>query len=120
MTRRSKKEQKRTPVDTEVKLKESKKRDKFQELARKLKKKSMERENYGDTKWFAWNNLKRLRKGSERLRNQKTRGDHSNYSIAKISQNTEKSWKPEKTSCHSNSSERQLANDDVKNSLEEK
>ena len=43
-------------------------------------------------------------------------GDYPNYSIIEIGQNTEKSWRLEEACCLSNSSERLLANADVKNS----
>ena len=44
------------PVDHRVKLKESEKRDKYLDLARELKKKTMKHENDGDTScnWRAW------------------------------------------------------------------
>ena len=41
--------------------------------------------------WCTWNNPQKINKGTRWLRNKKTSGDHSNYSIIKISQNTEKS-----------------------------
>ena len=72
-----------TPVKVHrVKLKESEKRNEYLDLARKLKKKY---------NWYAWNNLQRLGKETGRLGNKKTSGDHSDYSIIKIGQNTEKS-----------------------------
>ena len=76
------------PADHRVKIKENKKSDKYLVLARELK--TMKHENDGDN-WCAQNNPQRLGKGTERLRNQRTSGDHPDYSIIKISQNTEKS-----------------------------
>ena len=53
----------------------------------------MKHEGNGDTNcyWCTWNNPQRLGKGPRKLRNQRTSGDHANYSIIKIGQNTEKS-----------------------------
>ena len=79
-------------TDHGMKIIENEKRDKYLDIPRVLKK--------------LWNmkvtvmpifigalgtNLKRLGKGAKRLRNQKTSGDHPDYSIIKIGQNTEKS-----------------------------
>ena len=51
------------------------------------------------------------------LENNVTSGDHPNYCIIEIDENTEKkSWRLEETWYHSNSSERPSANIDVKNS----
>ena len=41
--------------------------------------------------WCTWNNLQKIGKGSGRLGNKRTSGHHSDYSIIKIRQNTEKS-----------------------------
>ena len=53
----------------------------------------MEHEGNGDTScnWCTWNNLQRIVKGAERFGSKGTSRDHSNYSITKISWNTEKS-----------------------------
>ena len=48
------------------------------------------------------------------LGNKRMSGDHPNYSIIEISQNTEK--RLEETCCHTNCSEKLLANTAVKNS----
>ena len=55
--------------------------------------KNMEHEGDGVTNhtWCTWNILQRVHKGTGRLRNQKTSRDHSDYSMTKIGQNTEKS-----------------------------
>ena len=47
----------------------------------------------GDTNcgWCTWNNPQRIGKGTGRLGNKRTSGDHPNYIIHKIGQNTEKS-----------------------------
>ena len=79
-------------ADHRVKIKESEKRDKYSDLARKLKKKTVEHEGDDDTNcnWRARNNPQRLCKGTVKLRNQRKSGHHSVYSIIN-SQNTEKS-----------------------------
>ena len=53
----------------------------------------MEHEEDGDPSYnsFVRNNPKRLTKGTGRLRNQRIRGDHPNYCVVEIGQNTEKS-----------------------------
>ena len=86
------------PADHRVKIKENKKRDEWIDLAReqtkqnKNKKNPIKYEAVGDTNcnWCARNNLQSIGKGTGRRRNQRTRGDHPDYSI-KIGQNTEKS-----------------------------
>ena len=79
-------------ADHRVKIKESEKRYKYLDLARELKK-NMEYEGDDDTNcgWCTWGNPKRIGKGTGRLGNKRTSGDHPNYSIIKIGQNTEKS-----------------------------
>ena len=56
-------------------------------------KKSMEYKDDGDNScnWCARKDPQRFDKGTRKLRNQRTSGDHSNYDIIKIDQNTEKS-----------------------------
>ena len=49
------------------------------------------------------------------LGNKRTNGDNPNYSMAEISQNTEKCTKDFGRRCQSDSSERPSANADVKN-----
>ena len=53
----------------------------------------MEDESDGDIhcNWRAWNNPQRIGKGTGRRENKRTSGDHPDYSIIKIGQNTEKS-----------------------------
>ena len=71
----------------------------------------MEYEGDSDTNydWCTWNNSEGISKGTGRLGNRRTRGDHLDYNIVKIGQNTEKSPRDE-TSCHSNSNEKLSAN----------
>ena len=73
-----------------MKIKESEKRDKYLDLARELKK-SMEHEGDTNNNWCVHSNQQRLGKETGRIRKQRSSGDHPNYSIIKISQNTEKS-----------------------------
>ena len=56
-------------------------------------KKTMELKSNGDTnfEWCTRNTPQRYDKWTGRLRNQRTSRDHSDYSIVKIGQNTEKS-----------------------------
>ena len=53
----------------------------------------MDHEGDGNTNynWYTWNNPQNIVKRTTRLRNQKTSKEHSDYSIIKIGQNTEKS-----------------------------
>ena len=79
-------------VGYRAKLKESEKRDEYQDLVRDLKK-TMGHESDSDTdcNWCTWNSPQRMDKGSRRLRNQRKSRDHPDYRITKIGQNTEKS-----------------------------
>ena len=56
-------------------------------------KRSVERESEGDTNcdWYAQYSQQRIGTGTGRLGNEKTSGDHPNYTIVEIAQNTEKS-----------------------------
>ena len=76
-------------VDHRVKLKESKKRDTYQDLARKLKK-TVEYECDGDTNcnWSSWYSHQGISKCTGGTGNKRISGDHTNYCIAKISRNT--------------------------------
>ena len=71
-----------------VKIKENEKSDKYQDIARELKIMELECDSDTNCNWCTWNNSQRLGK---RLRNQKISGDHLDYSIIKIAQNTGKS-----------------------------
>ena len=81
------------PVDHRIKLKECEKKDKYLELARELKKKTMEHagDNYTNCNWCVWNSNKRITKGTGGLGSYRTRGDYPNYYIIENGQNTEKS-----------------------------
>ena len=79
-------------ADDREKLKERENRDKFLDLARELKR-TMEHEGDGNTSgnWGALNNPKRIGRGTGRLGNKRTSGNHPDYRIIDIGQNTEKS-----------------------------
>ena len=55
-------------------------------------KKTMEHESDGDTnfKWYIWYTHQMIGTGIEGLENKRTSGDHLNYGIVEIGQNTEK------------------------------
>ena len=80
------------PEDHRVKLKESEKKDMYQDLAWELKK-TVEHESDGDTKdnWCPCYSHQKIDKRTRGLGNNRTSRDHPNYSIIKICQNTEKS-----------------------------
>ena len=80
-------------ANPKVKFKKSEKGDEYLDLARELKIETMEHEGDSDTicNWCAWYSHQRIGKGTGRLGDKRTRGDHPNYSIIKISQNTERS-----------------------------
>ena len=52
----------------------------------------MDHKGDGDTNynWYAWNNPQKIGTGTGRLGNKRTSSDYSDYSIIKISQNTDK------------------------------
>ena len=62
---------------------------------------------------------KELVKGPKDLKNERTSGDHPNYRIVEISQDTEKSSRDLETCCLSNSREKPSANAGVENSKNE-
>ena len=82
---------KRRLVDHKVKIKENEMRDKYLDPARELKKviehKSDDDTNYN---WCTKNGPHRVGKETEKVRNKRTKQNRPNYSITKISQNTEK------------------------------
>ena len=79
-------------VDHRVKLKENEKRDKYQDLAREFKKLWKMKVTVIPIVPDALGTISKwLVKGTGRLRNKRTSGNHSNYCIIKISQNTERS-----------------------------
>ena len=75
-------------ADHRVKLKEGKKRDKFLELAKELKKQWNMKVTVTPSAIRA---LSTVTKGTGGLGNKRTSGNHPNYRIIKIGQNTEKS-----------------------------
>ena len=79
-------------VDHTVKLKENKKKDKYLELVRELKK-TKEHEIDGDTNsnWCARYSHQKLGTWIGGLENKMTNWDHTNFYIIVIGQNTEKS-----------------------------
>ena len=80
------------PADHRVKIKESEKRDKYLDLARKLKQ-SMEYEDDDDanSNWWTWNDSQRLSKRAGAVGNRRMSVDYPNYRIVEVGQNTEKS-----------------------------
>ena len=75
-----------------VKLKESEKRTKYLDLTREMKK-TMEQENDSDTNcnWCTRYSHQKISTGTVGLGNKRMNGDHPNYSIVGIGQNTKKS-----------------------------
>ena len=80
------------PADHGVKLKENEKKDKYLDLAKEQKQRT-EHESDDNTNcdWCSWQSHQRFDIGIGGLENWWTSGDHSNYSIIEIGQNTEKS-----------------------------
>ena len=76
--------------DHRVKLKESEKRGKYLEFTRK-KLPIMEPEGNWDINCNLWDDSQRIGTRTGRRKNKRKSGEHSDYSIIKISQNTEKS-----------------------------
>ena len=70
----------------------SEKRDKYLDLARALKN-TMDHESDSETNcnWLAQYRYRKINKGTGGLGNKRTSGDHPNYSIIEIGQNTKKS-----------------------------
>ena len=97
-------------ADHRVKIKENEKKDKYLDFIRVLKR-----------LWIIkvtvippWDSSQKIGKGTGRLENKGTCGDHSDLRIIKIGQNTEKSpgdlkWLKD-ICCHTNSNEKSLAN----------
>ena len=46
---------------------------------------------YSNCNWFSWYSLQRINKETGGVENKRTRGDHPNFYMIEISQNTEKS-----------------------------
>ena len=97
------------PADHWVKLNESEKEDKNLDLARELETKvEHESDNYTNCNWCSWHRPQKIGKRTRGFRKKRKSGDNPNYSLAEISQNTEKS---PGVFC-----ERPSTNSDVKNS----
>ena len=81
------------PADRRVRLNETEKKDKYMDLARELKKKTVEHEseNFTNCAWCFWYSHQRIIKGTGWLGNKRTSRDHPNYYIFENDQNTEKS-----------------------------
>ena len=73
------------PVDHRIKLKENEKKDNYRHFARELKKKkkTVEHESdiYTNCNWCSWHNHRMINKGTGKLGNKRTSGDHPNYWI---------------------------------------
>ena len=70
------------PADQRIKLNESEKKDKYLDLARKLKKTMKhESDNYTNCDWCFSYTHQRIIKGTGRLGNKRTSGNHPNYYI---------------------------------------
>ena len=75
-----------------VKLKESEKKNKYLDLARGLKKTVLhESDVYTNYNWCSSNSHQRISKRTRGLENNRTSGEHPNYYITEIGENTEKS-----------------------------
>ena len=80
------------PVDHRVKLKENEKKNKYLDLARDFTKTVKHESNvYINYFWWSWYSHRRIIKVTGGLGNKRRSGDHSNYTIIEIGQNTEKS-----------------------------
>ena len=80
------------PANHRIKLKENKKKDKYFDLARKLKKTlEYEIDDYINCDWCFWYSHRRSILGTGGLGNKRTSRDHPNYYIIENGQNTGKS-----------------------------
>ena len=79
------------PAEHKVKLKEGEKKVRFLELASKLKNNRHKSNGYTNCNWYSWYSHQRFGTGTGGERKKRTSGDHLNFSIVKIGQNTEKS-----------------------------
>ena len=78
------------PAGHRVKLKENKKKDKYLDLARELKKTAVH-ESGGNCNWCSWYSPQRMDTGTGGLRNKRMSEDHPNYYIIENGQNPEDS-----------------------------
>ena len=76
------------PADHRVKLKESEKKDKYLNFVREVKKNAEHESNSYRCSWY---NHQKFGQRTGGLQNKKTSEEDSNYKIAAIGQNTEKS-----------------------------
>ena len=79
------------PGDHRVKMKENEKKDKYLDLARELEKQWNIKVTVIPIVIGAVGSHQRINKGTGRLGNKRTSGDHSNYNIIEIVQNMEES-----------------------------
>ena len=84
---------KNVSADHSVKLKESEKRFKYVDLAKELKKQTIEHESDGGTNcnWCVQNSHQEIGTETGGPGDKRTRGEHPNYSIIEIGQNIKKS-----------------------------
>ena len=88
-------------------MKESEKKDKYLDLARESKKTvEHEGDDYTNNNWCSWYSHQKIDRGTGGLRNKRMSGDHPNYCIIEIGQ---ESWRLEETCCHSKSNEKPSA-----------
>ena len=78
-------------TDHSIKLKESEKKDKYPDLARQLKILEHKRDSHTNCYWWSWYSHQKIDKGSGGIGNKKTNGNHPNYNIDKIAENTKRS-----------------------------
>ena len=108
------------PADHREELKEGEQRDKYLDLARKLKRKikTMEHKSEGDTScnWCALYSKQIIVIGTGGLGNKRTRGDHPNCSIVEIGQDIEKNPRDLRSLAVIQSNENLSANTGGKNS----
>ena len=78
------------PADHRVNLKECEKRNKHLDLARELKNVELESDGYTNCNWCYWYSHYRIGTRTGGLGNKRTSGDHPNYCIIVMGQNTER------------------------------
>ena len=80
------------PPDHRVKLRESEKKDEYLDLTKELKKTiEHESDDYTSCGWCSLYSHQEIGIGTKGLRDKRMSGDHPNYSVVEIVQNTEKS-----------------------------
>ena len=79
------------PADHRIKLKESKKKDKYLDFVRDLKELwNIKSYVYTNCNWSSWYSHRRINNGTGGRGNKRTSEDHPNYCNIEIGQNTEK------------------------------